>query len=208
VKKPRHIAAGVLYEIFGTDAFSRGEPALLRQMLNRRIHSPRTSSVGRLFDAVASITGIRDQVSFEGQAAMELEFAASPDVADSYSYLIHSSESAVVDWEPMISEIVRDVRCGTQVGTISAKFHNTLVAIIVDIARRSGESRVVLTGGCFQNRYLTERAVPRLAAAGFSVYWHQRVPPNDAGIALGQIVAASKMQRQQENLCVLQSRAK
>jgi hydrogenase maturation protein HypF len=78
------------------------------------------------------------------------------------------------------------------VGEISAKFHNALVEVIVAVARRIGEARVVLSGGCFQNRYLTERAVERLRTEGFQPYWHQRVPPNDGGIALGQVVAARR----------------
>ena len=92
----------------------------------------------------------------------------------------------------MIPEILIDLQKGQPVGEISAKFHNTLVEIIVAIARRVGEPRIVLTGGCFQNRYLIERSVRKLSQAGFQPYWHQRVPPNDGGIALGQVVAAAR----------------
>jgi len=207
IRKPYHAAAGVLYEIFGDDAFTGRESSLLRQMLAKGIRSPRTSSVGRLFDAVASIAGVRDQVSFEGQAAMELEFALQPNITESYDYVIRPGESLIVDWEPMICDIVRDARNNVECGIISSRFHNTLVSIVIDIAHRIGERRVVLTGGCFQNRYLTEQTVRRLSEEGFSVYWHQRIPPNDGGIALGQVIAASTMQRQ-ESLCVLQSQAK
>jgi hydrogenase maturation protein HypF len=87
---------------------------------------------------------------------------------------------------------VGEVRDGVEAGVIAAKFHNTLVEIIVTIARHAGETRVVLSGGCFQNRYLTERTVQRLLETGFRPYWHQRVPTNDGGIALGQIVDASR----------------
>jgi hydrogenase maturation protein HypF len=97
---------------------------------------------------------------------------------------------AVVDWEPMIAAVIDDRRRGTPVGTVSARLHNTLAEIIVAVAAHVAESRVVLTGGCFQNRYLTTRTVTRLRQAGFRPYWHQRVPPNDGGIALGQIAAA------------------
>jgi hydrogenase maturation protein HypF len=90
----------------------------------------------------------------------------------------------------MIEAILADVKRGVSVGKISAKFHNALVEAIIAIAKRVGQNRVVLSGGCFQNRYLTERAVRRLQAEGFRPYWHQRVPPNDGGIALGQVVAA------------------
>jgi hydrogenase maturation protein HypF len=90
----------------------------------------------------------------------------------------------------MVEAILADVMNGIPVATISAKFHNALAESIVAVAKRAGQNRVVLSGGCFQNRYLTERAVRRLSAEGFRPYWHQRVPPNDGGIALGQVIAA------------------
>jgi hydrogenase maturation protein HypF len=92
----------------------------------------------------------------------------------------------------MIAAIVSDVQHGVRAGLISAKFHNALAESIVQVARRVGQKFVALSGGCFQNRYLTERSVRRLRAAGFRPYWHQRVPPNDGGLALGQIVAACR----------------
>jgi hydrogenase maturation protein HypF len=190
VKKPKQTALGVLYEIFGSEAFDGNEPPLLRQMLEKGIRTPRTSSAGRLFDAVASITGIRHRVSFEGQAAMELEFAVRRNVDDSYPYVIRDGRPLIADWEPMIRRIVADVRESVDAGVIAARLHNTLAEIIFALARRAGQRRVALTGGCFQNRYLTERTVKGLTRLGFQAYFHQRVPPNDGGIALGQAVAA------------------
>jgi hydrogenase maturation protein HypF len=207
VKKPKQTAAGLLYEIFGSDAFRGDEPTVLRQMLEKQIRCPRTSSVGRLFDAVASLTGIRDHASFEGQAAMELEFAAAPGVTDRYSFAVHAGNPFIIDWEPMVRQIVNDTRSNISSGVISTTFHNTLAEIVVDIARRVGVPRVVLSGGCFQNRYLTERTVEGLREARFVAYWHQRVPPNDGGIALGQIMAARNVIGEEES-CVLQSQAK
>jgi hydrogenase maturation protein HypF len=176
-------------------------------MLEKKIRCQRTSSVGRLFDAVASLIGIRDRISFEGQAAMELEFQAAESVTAYYDYDIRDAEPMTIDWEPMIRQILNEVRTQVSRSVIAAKFHNTLAAIVVDVARRVGEPRVVLTGGCFQNRYLTERVVQGLTDAGFSTYWHQRVPPNDGGIALGQVMAAQHAMKQ-EKTCVLQSQAK
>jgi hydrogenase maturation protein HypF len=193
-KKPRHIAAGLLYEAFGDQAFEGNEPPYLRQML-RKGRSPRTSSVGQLFAAVASIVGIRNEVSFEGQAAMELEFAAIENAdrkAEFYPYAIHTGKPLIIDWEPMLRTILADVRELVPAGIISVRFHNTLAEITADVAERIGESRIVLTGGCFQNRYLTERTVERLRSSGFSTYWHERVPTNDGGISLGQILAAAQ----------------
>ena len=92
----------------------------------------------------------------------------------------------------MIFEILIDLQRDLSAGHISAKFHHTLVDVILVIAQKVGQPKVLLTGGCFQNRYLVERSVQRLAEAGFTPYWHQRVPPNDGGIALGQVVAAGR----------------
>jgi hydrogenase maturation protein HypF len=222
IKQPRRTALGVLYEIFGdglfekddlipVQNFSKSELPLLQQMLARGLNAPVTTSAGRLFDAVAAIAGLRQHASFEGQAAMELEFAIGEErteeaypfgIADfglrgnlsestAASAAIRNPQSAIIiDWQPMILEIVQDIQHGQAVGMISAKFHNTLAEMIVALARTIGGQKVVLTGGCFQNKYLTERAVHRLMVEGFKPYWHQRVPPNDGGIALGQVLVA------------------
>jgi hydrogenase maturation protein HypF len=92
----------------------------------------------------------------------------------------------------MVRALLKDVEKGTGASAIAAKFHNGLIEAAVSVARKAGEERVVLSGGCFQNRYLTEHLVERLQEEGFRPYWHQRVPPNDGGIALGQIAAAAK----------------
>jgi hydrogenase maturation protein HypF len=201
IKEPRRTAIGVLYEILGEDLFEDGdlfpvqsftvsERAMLRQMMSRGFNSPWTSSAGRLFDAVASLVGLHQRISFEGQAAIELEFAIQGEPADgAYSFLIHEGAVRVIDWEPMVLEILDDTRRGAVISRIAGKFHNTLAEMIVAVAKRVGEERVLLTGGCFQNRYLTERTVHRLGMEGFRPYWHQRVPPNDGGIALGQVFA-------------------
>jgi len=202
VKEPRRAALGVLFEIWGDGvladrrllpvaAFSESELAIIRQMLFKGLNAPITSSSGRLFDAVASILGLRQRVTFEGQAAMELEYALQPGVEEFYPFEISAQTTHIVDWAPMIAAILIDLQNGRPAGQISAKFHNTLVEIIVAVARLIGEQCVVLTGGCFQNRYLVEKSIDRLREAGFKPYWHQRVPPNDGGIALGQVIAAA-----------------
>ncbi len=218
IKEPRRTAIGILHEIYGDFldetrdlppllAFTEGELAVLRQMLRQTLNSPPTSSAGRLFDGVASLTGLRQKVSFEGQAAMELEFAIDeqgPDEAYPVTLAGHPSPQDKLpaennllffDWEPMIRALIEDIRRKVPLGWISRKFHNTLVEVIVAVARSIGESRVVLTGGCFQNKYLAERTVGRLEMEGFRPYWHQRVPPNDGGIALGQAAVAARMAR-------------
>jgi hydrogenase maturation protein HypF len=209
VREPRRTAVGLLYEVFGDDLFQRedlfplqsfspSDRIMLQQILAKGINAPLTSSAGRLFDAAASIAGLRQRNSFEGQASMELEFAMDhengqekyPFRTDQRGGSVAHEPWIVVDWEGMVLGILDDLKRGIPVGTISMKFHNTMAEIIVQIARRVAHKGIVLTGGCFQNRYLTERAVQRLREEGFHPYWHQRVPPNDGGIALGQVWAA------------------
>ena len=205
VKEPRRTALGLLYEMSNCQdkfmlhmqhefvrTFSPKELATLKTMLAKKLNSPLTSSAGRLFDAVASLINLRQQIRFEGQAAMELEFALDGiETDDHYNLpLVTRHPSLVLDWSRMVQEILTDVERKIPIGEISARFHNALTEGIVAVAKRAGQNRVVLSGGCFQNRYLTERAVRRLQAEGFRPYWHQRVPPNDGGIALGQVVAA------------------
>jgi hydrogenase maturation protein HypF len=213
VKEPRRTALGALYEIFGdkvfelktlapVQAFTRPELSVIAQMLRKGINSPHTSSAGRLFDAVASITGLRQIINFEGQAAMELEFAIGADKTDeAYPFAVsdqdNNSSSAmkpgmIIDWEPLIHAILKDVQDLIPLARMARKFHNSMAEIIVNIAKRIAQERVVLTGGCFQNKHLIEITVRKLEAEGFRPYWHQRIPPNDGGIALGQIVAASR----------------
>jgi hydrogenase maturation protein HypF len=200
IKEPRRSALGLLYEMFGKRAWdllqrtidtSEKEKSLLEQMLEKQINAPLTSSAGRLFDAVASMIGLRQRASFEGQAAMELEFARQLDVRDAYSFRIEQGRPMKVDWAPMIRELLADVGRKESSGVISAKFHNAMAEMIVVVAKEIGEQNVVLTGGCFQNCYLTERAVARLREENFTPHWHNQIPPNDGGIALGQAVAAS-----------------
>jgi hydrogenase maturation protein HypF len=212
VKEPRRTALGLLYALLGPGAFSAtefaplsefspGDLQVLKPMLERGINCPLTSSVGRLFDAVASLTGLRHRNRYEGQAAMELEFAADGiETMDVYPFELPSGERnetlpSVIDWGPMMKALLRDISARSRTGLIAAKFHNALVEIMLAVAHRAGEERVVLTGGCFQNRTLCERAVTRLRAEGFRCYWHQRIPPNDGGIALGQAAMALALLR-------------
>jgi hydrogenase maturation protein HypF len=175
-------------------AFPLRERRILQGMLVKEINAPRTSAAGRLFNAVAAILELHLGPQFEGQVAVEMEWAQyGIETDEAYPIRISEGPSALVlDWEPLLWEILTDTREGIPVAEISAKFHNAPVEGIVAVAEQVGEERIVLTGGCFQNRYLTERAVGRLRAGGFRPYWHQRIPPNDGGIALGQIVAASR----------------
>jgi len=200
IKQPRRSCLGLLHEIFREELwerdelladFSTQELPLLRQMLEKKVNAPLTSSAGRLFDAVASLIGLRQQASFEGQAAMEMEFAVQSGVVEVYPFSLGDGLPVVIDWEPAIRGILQDRQSGKSVGIVAAKFHNMLAEAIVAVGRKIGEPKIVLSGGCFQNRYLTERSIDRLRQENFRPYWHQRVPPNDGGIALGQVAAVA-----------------
>ncbi len=205
VKEPRRAALGLVYAVCGEQfadcqglapvaAFSDAELAGLKTMLDRGINAPSCSSVGRLFDAVASLASLRQETRFEGQAAMDLEFAlAGIETDEAYHFpLVVRGAAVVLDWAPMVEAIIFDAKRERPVGEIAAKFHNALVEAVVQMATHFDCPRVALSGGCFQNRYLTERTVVRLREEGFQSYWHQRVPTNDGGIALGQVVAARR----------------
>lgn len=224
IKEPRRTALGLLYQMYGEQAFERKELAtiqafsstecdLIQQMLKKGINSPLTTSVGRLFDVVASLTGLQQVVHYEGQAAMELEFLTAEIAAHEAAHIgnykfeievakesptINLQPITLINWSPVISGILDDMKQKIQIAHISIKFHNTLAEIIITIAKQINQQRVVLSGGCFQNRYLTERAVRRLEEEGFRPYWHQRIPPNDGGIALGQTVAYLRLKEKKK----------
>lgn len=209
IKEPRRSLAGILFEIAGPtfinefsdlleNKFGSADIGLITNMLLKKINSPFTSSVGRLFDAVSSLCDICDKSNYEGQAAMMLEFATRFDEAGVYPFNVFESDKLIIDWQPMVISIINDYRKDMDSSIIAAKFHNTLAMMILEIAKESGLNKVVLSGGCFQNAILTERTINLLQKNQYQVYWHQRVPPNDGGIALGQI-AASLMKNNSSN---------
>jgi hydrogenase maturation protein HypF len=144
---------------------------------------------------VASIAGLRPEVNFEAQAAIEMETIAQAGIDDRYPFEISDTEPWQIDMRPAIQGIVRDVQAGRPLGFIAAAFHNTVAAVVVDVCcrLRAAErlNRVCLSGGTFQNLYLLERAVGGLRSNGFEVFLHSQVPPNDGGISLGQAVVAN-----------------
>jgi hydrogenase maturation protein HypF len=200
VREPRRSALGLLFEALGpkaadyaADWFSPAELQALLRMLSRPRLCARTSSLGRLFDAVAALCGLPPVISFEGHAAMALEFAADPACDESYPLPLSDAAPAMADWEPMLRAVLADRAAGVPVGRISARFHNALADLALAIARRWGGAGIVLSGGCFQNATLSRRVRKRLLAAGLRVYSHRLVPPNDGGIALGQAVVAARI---------------
>ena len=209
IKEIHRTAIGLLYEMYAEKVFEKRdlipvkntpgkELKILQKMLKGNLNCPVTSSAGRLFDAVSSITGISNYAHYEGQAAMQLEFAIDSDSTDeAYSFNIKdniekkSDAKFIIDWEPIITNIIEDLNKHILENIISARFHNTLAKVVLEIAKKTGEEKVVLSGGCFQNKYLLEKTIKSLQKEGFKPYWHQRVPTNDGGISLGQIAAAA-----------------
>ena len=211
-RQPRRAALGLLYEILGAEVFeekwitdlasisggwfSTAERRVLAGMLGGGVNCPRTSSMGRLFDAMAALCGLGADTTFEGQAAMKLEFAAdSPGVVaatETYRIPLEAAESGLVaDWAPMVRQTVADRLGGAAAGGVSIRFHNALAGLALDVARHVGEKKTILTGGCFQNGLLTRLVRERLLEGGFEVYLHRQIPPGDGGIALGQVFVAA-----------------
>jgi hydrogenase maturation protein HypF len=200
IKEPRRSLAGLLFELYGKsfidewghllkDKFTNKELSVISNMLEKGINSPLTSSAGRLFDAVSSLLGICQKSSYEGQAAMMLEFAADRNEKGDYTFNVIEDEKLIIDWQPIIENIILDLKKGVSTSIISAKFHNSLTKIILSIAEKLAVKKVILSGGCFQNGLLLERTIEQLQMNNYKVYWHQRIPPNDGGISLGQIAA-------------------
>ena len=213
VREPWRLALSYLVDTYGAAIESLDLPlwqripakkvANVRSMIERGINTVETSACGRLFDAVASIAGVRDDVNFEAQAAIELETCAWQGIDECYPFEISHVEPWQIDLRPAICAIVQDVCAGQATGRISAAFHNTIAAIIIEVCRRlrtaEGIDRVCLSGGTFQNFYLLDRAVAGLRREGFEVFLHAAVPPNDGGISLGQAVIANSRLSQSDS---------
>jgi hydrogenase maturation protein HypF len=207
IRHPWRTAVAYLYHAFGED-MERLDLDLLKQqdsrarmlvgrMIRKGIHSPLTSSAGRLFDGVAALVGLRDEVEYEAQAAIELEMLAEGQAfaKESYPFHILDHRPMVVGTQGIIKGIVADVLAGEPADTISNKFHTTVADIILETCRRirheTGVRQVALSGGVFQNARLLTESFERLSADGFVVFTHRAVPPHDGGLALGQIAIAT-----------------
>ena len=230
-REPRRSALALLWELLGPEALERtdlppvaafrpDELRVLGRMLEGGSGSPVTTSCGRLFDGVAALLDLRQRSSFEGEAAMALEFAADPDERSAYRFVVRppgpvevrpgvapggngrgghgpaEDSPLVLDWGPALAALLEDVAAGEDAGTVSARFHAGLTRGAVEMARRLAAERVVLTGGCFQNRRLAAATAAALRRTGARVLTHREVPPNDGGVSLGQAaVAAARLER-------------
>jgi hydrogenase maturation protein HypF len=163
----------------------------IRMQLQHNLNSPQTSSMGRLFDAAAALAGVRQQVNYEAQAAIEFEALADPEETGLYPFEWAEGQ---VNPSAAIEALIADVLAGQPVSQISARFHNGLAHLVQDVCTsirvESNVSRVALSGGVWQNVTLLMKTIPLLQKSGFQVYFHHKVPANDGGLALGQAVIA------------------
>jgi hydrogenase maturation protein HypF len=203
IREPWRMAAVYLHRAIGEDFLHLNLPfvnhldrrawATVQRMAAAGINSPETSSMGRLFDAVASLVGLRNAIHYEGQAAIELETIADRSVTSSYEFQI--AGRGIINADAVIRRAVEDLLDGRPAPEVSAKFHLAVARLIVTVARQTRDQRrldrVALSGGVFQNLFLLERASRMLAAEGFEVLTHSRVPTNDGGISLGQAAVAN-----------------
>ncbi|MBI2400234.1 MAG: carbamoyltransferase HypF, partial [Deltaproteobacteria bacterium] len=199
-KEPWRMAVSYLLDSGGVDSVKGfrqrigSKAAVVEEMIRKGVNSPYTSSMGRLFDAVASIAGVRDEITFEAEAAIELESIADRNETGSYPFGINDSEPVKIDAASLIRAIVNDINSGASTEAIAGRFHNAIADMTLTVCTKlrdgSGINDVVLTGGVFQNSLLTKLAAFRLEKAGFKVYMQEKVPSNDGGISIGQAVVA------------------
>ena len=196
----RHVARHALHgaaalEMTGLPpvaAFTQAERRVLATMLTRGVAAPLASSAGRLFDAVAALLDLCQRASFEGEAASAVEAAAGAEAALLPTPTVSGDRPMLVDWRPTLAALLAARAAGVPVAALAAGFHVALAAAIVAVARATEARQVLLTGGCFQNARLTALAVAGLRAAGIAAFCHRQVPPNDGGLAVGQIAFAAR----------------
>ena len=196
IQEPWRMAFSYLNQSDRVGRPTRSDWGILKQMIDKGINSPLTSSMGRLFDAVASLVGICDTAKYEGQAAIELEKAIEGQGTrdkgqEKYTFRYKDN---IIDWTSVIKDIVRDLKVKKSKGEVSLKFHNAVCHMIKDVCvilrKKYKINKVCMSGGVFQNKYLTRNAPPLLEKEGFKVYLHKDLPAHDGNIAVGQAVLA------------------
>lgn len=216
VRQPWRMALSHLHQTFGSaldkselPVINRRSPAevdTLLRMVDGGVNSPLTSSCGRLFDAVAALLDIQEDITYDAQAAVELETVALSCPTDEREYdepVSAISSDGPISLRPLFECLIRDMRTGVSRSAISLRFHRTVVAMLTQavehVRNRTGLSLVVLSGGCMHNRLLFDDLRGRLSARGFGVLVNEQVPPNDGGLALGQIAVADAIMRNEIN---------
>jgi len=206
IREPRRCALGVLFALFGetiphnyqswlTDVFSEEELKILLSALTKGINAPLCSSMGRLFDAVSALLDCCTISYFEGHAALALEALAHKSANDPPRYsipLLKEKDLWLFDWRSMLNKMFEDKLMGIATEDIALAFHRVLSEGIVKLAQREGLKNILLTGGVMQNKLLAENTIAYLREAGFNPFWHCNIPPNDGGLAVGQIMGSLK----------------
>ncbi len=211
IKEPWRMALSYLYHCFGEDClemdigfvkkfFDKKKWPTIKGMMDGKINSPMTSSMGRLFDGVSALLGVREAITYEGQAAIELEQCADEEPDTAYSFELKEGEGKIlIGWRSLFREILQDLLSGTPVPRISSRFHHSVALMTKEVCKKlrekTGKKIVVLSGGVFQNVLLLRLCEEALCREGFDVYIHHRVPTNDGGLSLGQAVIADRMTR-------------
>lgn len=202
IKEPWRMAVSYLYHNYGNNLpsiakrWSKKEVAVLKAMIDKDINSPLTSSAGRLFDAIGSLVLAKDFVSKEAELPIELESLAIELCRDKYDFDVKSKDKEfIINCNKIIKGVVKDLAERVDISTISSKFHNTVAEIILKVSLKLQKKfkidSIVLSGGVFQNKYLTARVVEILAANGLNVHKHSNISTNDSGIPIGQIAIAN-----------------
>lgn len=172
------------------------ERSLLKSQMMHHINTPQTTSMGRLFDAISALIGVRQKATYEGQAAIELENLCNPDEHSAYDLSILDGAIEILDLYP---QIIRDYRCGFSTEIISARFHNTIAQTCLEVAQGirqlTGINTVALSGGVWQNITLLSKTLDLLKRQGFHTLIHRNIPTNDGGISIGQIMVAASTQK-------------
>lgn len=202
VRNPWQMALSYLYSAFGKDVtmlkipflkcINEEKTAIVLNMIRKGFNSPKTSSMGRLFDGVSSMLGLVCKNSFEAEAPVRLERKAMCNTEDFYHFSIEKKGLYVVGMRDIIRALVKDVIKGRKVSYVASKFHNTVVEIIVDICRKTKINTVVLSGGVFMNKIIRDKTSRNLKRKGFDVFMQKGLNTTDEGIALGQIAFARK----------------
>jgi len=206
IKKPYRTALGYLLSLGITldkklpllKYVADGELEIIRDQVKKSINTPLTSSMGRLFDAVSALTGVRGVIEYEAQAAIDLEMLAydAPGESGFYPFSLEEQDGiSIIRIHALFDAIIKDLRNNTPKAVIAARFHNTIAQMILETCRHisaeTGITQAALSGGVFQNRLLSNKSAALLESAGFQVYTHRQVPCNDGGISLGQVVIAN-----------------
>jgi hydrogenase maturation protein HypF len=204
IKEPWRIAVSYLrsinYEFNDiVNAIDEKNVDAVNQAIDSKMNCYETSSVGRFFDCIASLLNVRHYITYDAQAAIELENILDPSVKDEYPFtVVDENEVYIIEYKDILLSVINDIKKGKSTSFISAKFHNTISSatseLVIKISKKYKVKKLVLSGGVFENSHLLISVINKLEKAGFSVYYNQHIPTNDGGICVGQLAIAEAME--------------